>query len=106
VSPEEDGVEVARFVWHYDVGEEATPILYGQDVRDRWWRPEDAVGPTSDRSRVVWTGSNPESREQGCSLRLYLTTIENPRPGVWVRSLDVLSAMSDSAPFVIALTLE
>jgi hypothetical protein len=101
-----DGVEVARFVWHYDSGREASPIRYGQDVREWSWRPEDVVEPTSERSRVVWTGTNPFAREKGHKLRLYLTTIENPRPQEVVRSLDYISAMSESAPFLIALTVE
>ena len=101
-----DGAEVARFVWHYDTGQETSPILYGQDVREWSWRPEDAVEPTSERSRVVWTGSNPFAREKGYQLRLYLTTIENPRPQEVVRSLDYVSAMSESAPFLIAITVD
>jgi hypothetical protein len=103
---QKEGAEVTRFVWHYDTGQEASPILYGRDVRDWWWRPKDAVEPASARSRVVWTGSNPIAREKGYKLRLYLTTIENPRPEEVVRSLDYVSAMSESAPFLIALTVE
>jgi hypothetical protein len=107
VSSEKEGTEVARFVWRYDNGaQEESPILYGRDVRDWWWRPENAAESTSDRSRVVWTGSNPVAREKGYSLRLYLTTIENPRPQDVVRSLDYVSAMSESAPFLIAITAE
>ncbi len=105
-SSQKEGAEVARFVWHYDPGQEPSPILYGRDVRDWWWRPQDAVEPTSARSRVAWTGSNPTAREKGYQLRLYLTTIENPRPQDVVRSLDYVSAMSESAPFLIALTVE
>jgi len=97
---------MGRFVWHYDSGQEASPILFGQDVRDWWWRTEDSVEPTSARSRVVWAGSNPIAREKGYQLRLYLTTIENPRPQETVRSLDYVSAMTESAPFLIALTVE
>jgi hypothetical protein len=93
-------------VWHYESGQEASPILYGQDVRDWWWRPESPVESTSDRSRVAWTGSNPIAQEKGYKLRLYLTTIENPRPEEMVRSLDYVSAMKASAPFLIALTVE
>ncbi len=106
VSSEKEGTEVARFVWHYDTGEEASPILYGRDVREWWWRPENADELASDRSRVVWTGSNPVAREKGYSLRLYLTTIENPKPHELVNSLDYVSAMSESAPFLIAITVE
>jgi hypothetical protein len=106
ISPEKEGAEVARFVWHYDSGQETSPILYGRDVRDWWWRPESPEERTSDRSRVVWTGSNPVAREKGYSLRLYLTTIENPKPHELVNSLDYVSAMSESAPFLIALTVE
>ena len=101
-----DGDEIARLVWHYDSGEEASPVFYGQDVREWWWRPEQADGPTSSRSRVVWTGSNPVASDKGCQLRLYLTTIENPRPQEVVQSLDYVSAMSESAPFLIAITVE
>jgi hypothetical protein len=40
------------------------------------------------------------------SLRLYLTSRENPVPDARIVSVDFVSAMSSCAPFLIALTVE
>jgi len=55
---------------------------------------------------VVWRGSNPRATEEGQSIRLYLRTWENPRPDVVVESLDYASALAESAPFLIAVTVQ
>jgi hypothetical protein len=94
-------------VLHYADGDSAElELLYGRDVRDWWFDPREATAETTDRGRVVWTGSNPVVETQGRSLRLYATTPENPRPAVKVTTIDWVSGMSRSAPFLIAITVE
>jgi hypothetical protein len=39
-------------------------------------------------------------------LRLYQTSWENPKPDLEVVSFDFVSAMANSAPFLIAVTVE
>ena len=55
---------------------------------------------------MVWTGTNPVADEYGGTLRLYLTTRENPRPGEKITTFDFVSALSRSAPFLVGLTVE
>jgi WD40 repeat protein len=102
---EADGMVVGRLVLHgTDGGSAELELVYGRDVRDSWFDPREAA--TTDRGQVVWTGSNPVVELQGKALRLYATALENPRPRVKIASIDWVSAMSRSAPFVVAITLE
>ncbi len=101
----EDGATIGRYVLHYAGGQTADlPILYGVDVRD-WWvsssEPKDAKS-----AAIVWTGSNPAADAMGTSLRLFKRTYDNPKPDLEIESLDFVSALSDSAPFLIAATVE
>jgi len=82
------------------------PGAYGRDVLNWWHEPAKVDTETTDRASVVWTGTNPVANERGCRLRLYLNTRDNPRPGVKITTFDFVSAMSDTAPFLIALTVE
>ena len=92
---------------HYADGEtRPLDLVYGRDVRDWWYDPAKADAETTDRAKVVWTGLNPVANDYGRRLRLYLNTRENPRPGVKITSSDFVSAMSESAPFLIAITVE
>jgi hypothetical protein len=105
--PETDGTVLGSLVLYYADGNQAPlDLVYGRDVRR--WILDPRFGRTqdTDRGKVVWTGTNPVAEEDGCTLRLYLTTRENPRPGVKITTVDFVSAMSRSAPFLIALTVE
>ena len=98
---------VGRWIWRYEDGtEETTPVLYGHDVQDWWFKPGQEVKDELGPGRVVWRGSNPFAQARGYSLRLSLRTWDNPRPEAVVRSLSYVSALSESAPFVVAITVE
>ncbi len=84
------------------------PIQYGRHLKE-WWTP--AADPTKaaqplENGIVAWTGSNPPARQQGHILRLYLTTYANPRPDLEVTDIDYVSAMTEAAPFLVAVTIE
>ena len=104
---EADGTILGSLVVHYADGAQAPlDLVYGRDVR-RWILNPRAGGvQDTERGKVVWTGTNPVADEYGNTLRLYLTTRENPRPGVKITTVDFVSAMSRSAPFLIAVTVE
>ncbi|MHC1763865.1 MAG: hypothetical protein AB9869_06090 [Verrucomicrobiia bacterium] len=117
----QDGTPVASLVWHFVNGaQHETEIVYGRDVRDWWlrshWTPlmieslENTLWgdpkTESERGRVVWTGDNPVAQEAGATLRLYLTSYENPHPELEVASLEYVSKFTQVAPFLIALTVE
>ena len=99
------GTRVASYVLHFADGQERVfPILYGVEVRD-WTHlsPEDGQ---VERAVVAWTGTNQLNTWNRGFQQLFRLSLQNPRPEVEVESLDFVSAMTDSAPFLIALTVE
>ncbi len=101
----EDGTTIGKYVLHYADGQTATlNVVYGIDVRD-WWA-NDAEPRDAKAATVAWSGSNPAAEASGTSIRLFKRTYENPKPDLTIETLDVLSAQADSAPFLIAVTLE
>ena len=103
--PVANGTTVGRYILRFvDGQQEVFPIVYGVDVRD-WCRfpGEDGRG---ERLTIAWQGVSPATRLNGGILQLTRSTLENPRPEAEVESLDYISAMTDSAPFLIAVTVE
>jgi hypothetical protein len=100
-SPE--GTIIGTYVIHYSNGESrSVPIVYGVDVQD-WWRSEEF---TSDsKPNIVWTGKN-HSAPDGPPIGVCKTTWENPLPDIEIEHIDYRSAMMNSAPFLIAITVE
>ena len=72
-------------------------MIYGRDVHD--CVPASNDPSAGESGKVAWTGTN-------TNHRVYLSTWENPRPEIEVTTLDFVSAMTRSAPFLIALTAE
>ena len=50
--------------------------------------------------------SNPFRVEGLSGLRLFKTAFLNPQPDKEIKSIDYVSGMAGSAPFMIAMTLE
>lgn len=96
---------IAEYIVHYtDKSVASVPIVYGQDVRD-WW----AWGkpPEVTKGKIAWTGTNAMSERQNQKIRLYLTTWENPKPGVAIESIDYKIREGTAAePFCVAITAE
>jgi hypothetical protein len=103
----DDGQEanIGAYTVHYDDGTSTTiPIVYGRDVLD-WWKYPGAGDPS--RGKVAWEGTNEAAKEFEATLRLYLTTWENPHPDKAVKTIDYSSTMdTPCAPFCVALTVE
>jgi hypothetical protein len=104
-----EGERIASLILHYADGtRHECPILYGHHVRN-WWTVYDQR-PVSDSTRVAWEGDDPWPELNlhlgATRLRIYQTCWTNPRPEVEVRTVDFVSAMTGSAPFLIALTAE
>jgi hypothetical protein len=100
-----DGTRIGSYMLHYAGGTRAElPIVYGQQVRD-WWT-SGTEESDAKFARVAWKGSNPAAERQKMSLRVFESACPNPHPDQLVQSVDFVSAMTDSAPFLIAITLE
>ncbi|NQV34215.1 MAG: hypothetical protein HQ515_16090 [Phycisphaeraceae bacterium] len=101
--PSPQGTSVGRYVIHYGNGETRDiPIVYGVDVRDWWMSESDTPG---SKANVVWTGTN-HSAPNDPPIGVCKTTWLNPLPDAEIDHIDYKSAMKNSAPFLIAITVE
>jgi hypothetical protein len=99
-----EGTLVGSFLVRYTNGDtREIPIVYGRDVRD-WWAQNNE--PASTELNVVWTGKNNAQGGTNAPQRLFKTTWKNPLPDIPIDRLDYRTAMSASAPFLIAITVE
>lgn len=108
------GTNVAKLVIHYEDGStREINMVAGQQVFD-WWQPTFTTGiPASWRTpapdtELAWVGSNPWIRQwqPDLSLCLYRSSFENPQPGVAISTLDYVSTMTVTCPFLVGLTVE
>lgn len=101
----EDNVVVGLYVVHYDDdSSEKFEIVFGQDLGDWWFGPEDREPA---RCKVAWVGDNEPAKSTNRKVRLYHMTWKNPKPDRKVVSIDMLVADgSASAPFCVAMTVE
>jgi hypothetical protein len=96
--------KIGEYVLHYANGQtRGIPIVYQRHVKDWWVKPEDPVLPDAD---IAWTGENEASHKLGYRIQLYRYTINSPLPDHEIETIDFVSTMTDSAPFLIALTVE
>jgi eukaryotic-like serine/threonine-protein kinase len=97
------GTPVARYRVHYANGERLEiPVIYGEQVRDTLFV---RASPTqASHASIVWQSDC--DNLPGNALRLFHFVWENPHPNVEIQRLDFVSALSSSAPFLVALTLE
>jgi hypothetical protein len=97
------GTAVGTYVIHYSDGQtRSVPIVYGVDVRDWWLSEEDTSG---FETNVVWTGTN-HSAPDSPPIGVCKTTWVNPLPNVAIDHIDYQSTMENSAPFLIAMTVD
>ena len=100
----EDGLTIGEYRIHYaDGGYETIPIRYGRDVVDWWFMPGDT--PPTD-SRIAWSGQNERTRNLDSTVQFYASTWVSPRPHAHMTELDFISAGVESAPFLMAVTVE
>ena len=100
--PSPKGTRIGTYVIHYSNGQSrSVPIVYGVDVQD-WWMNEEV---TSDKLNVVWRGKN-HSAPDGPQIGICKTTWENPLPDIEIDHIDYKSSFMNSAPFLIAITVE
>lgn len=99
-----DGTPIGAYTVHYeDNTTETIPIVYGEDVRD-WFFNDRSKGTT--RGKVAWKGTNALANRFGSKIRLYLSTWQNPKPGVRITHIDFSSRETPCAPFCVAMSAE
>jgi len=102
--------EIGRFEVRYVDGQfRSIPILYGKDVLDWSWDPQ--TPPSAQRpgmALIAWQddGLGTSSSGPTRARRLYHLAWDNPLPEVTIATLDFISALTDSAPFLVAISLE
>ena len=98
---ETENTQIGHYLAHYSDGkQEKIPIIYGQDLRDWWYKKGE---PFECQNAVVcWSKTNSVSGP----IRLFSRSWENPRPGTQVLSLDFVSSQTKCAPFLIAISVE
>jgi hypothetical protein len=100
----EEGATIGEYVLHFANGRrKSIPIVYQRNVGDWWIREGDPVPTDAD---VAWTGENEASHELGRQIQLYRYTANNPFPNEMIETIDFVSAMTESAPFLVGMTVE
>jgi hypothetical protein len=101
-----DGSPVYHLTFQYADGTSSmTTICYGAHARDWWQTPEEQVSELTDsKSKMVWRGDNPDKEYSLIKLRFFITSIANPRPGLEVKSISLVSAKGNSAGCILAMT--
>ena len=108
------GQTVAKLVLHYEDGSQRQiNIVAWRDVFE-FWSPLFTTGADPRYSRMspdterAWTGSNRflEALWPDESLTLYKSTFTNPQPDLTVSTVDYVSTMTATAPFMVGLTVE
>ena len=109
------GAVIGRVIVHYaDETETSLPLVMGEHLLNVWG-PIFTTGVRAERrfttapgTELAWVGTNPaiQLAQPENSLRLYRTTLNNPRPGNLITSVDYVSAVTEAAPFLVGLTAE
>jgi len=98
---EDNGKKIGKYVIHYANGDlREVPIVFGADLRD--WRPVHDAGAQANGLATAWHGHD----NAGNDVVLFSTVWANPLPDVEVASIDMVSAMADAAPFLVAVTAQ
>jgi hypothetical protein len=99
-----DDTKIGEYLIHYTNGKTATiPIVYQRNVSNWFLKADDQI-PTD--AFIAWTGENETSTKQGNKIQLYKYSVNNPFPNMEIESVDFISAMTESAPFLIAISME
>jgi len=94
-----NGEKVGEYVIHFADGRTlSVPLLYQQSLID-WWVKTAADKPTD--AEVAWHGSHSKSK-----ISLFKYSWTNPSPDMAIDRIDFVSAMTKSAPFLVAVSCE
>jgi hypothetical protein len=95
------GVKVGHYLVRYTNGQRAEiPLLYGINISE-FHTP--AVN--LEQAKLAWSNQTSDLPEN-INSALFIFTWENPNPNQPISSIDFVSALTESAPFLVALTME
>ena len=93
------GTPIALYRIHYQNGEtRELPVVYGRDVRDFYERDE------KDDALMAWRGR--KITAQRGDIAIFLSSWDNPLPGMEIASIDFVSTLSRAQPFLLGITVE
>jgi|GEM_PF-3683290 len=104
--PSDDGTPMLKVVLQYDDGTSAEhEVCYGTDVRD-WYASKSGTNETTEpRSKRVWHGpSSLDKSNPPQELQFFMTELKNPDPQRLVKTIDLISLKSQSAPCIMAIS--
>ncbi len=100
----EEDAKIGEYVLHYANGQtKSIPILYQRQAKDWWVQESDPFLTDAD---IAWTGENEASHKLDRKIQVYRYTVNNPLPSEEIKTIDFVSAMTTSAPFLIGITVE
>jgi hypothetical protein len=100
-----NGSKIASFVVHFrDGGSAEVPIIYGRDVKTRWF--DQKQKSELEAPKPAWISSPDKVGTGGKSLRLYVNSWRKQDGDSDVTTIDFISHMTESAPFLLAITAE
>ena len=106
ISYVKDGTLIGEYRVNYeDRSAMIIPIIYGEDVRDWFFREG---WKSTSRGKMVWKGSNEVSKSYSKEIRIFLSNWENSYPDKVVTTIDFSSKKTETpaAPFCLAISSE
>jgi hypothetical protein len=98
------GLKIGEYVLHYKNGETRTAnLIYGENMLDWWVDPKEGH---VTKAEEVWYGANTATRSRGMQTRLIKFSWDNPLPNLKITAIDFISAIANSAPMLVAITVE
>jgi hypothetical protein len=101
---EQEGTQIGTYVVHYANGQTRDiPIRFGIDLRD--WKPQhdpNANAANANGPQAAWQGVD----KGGAAMVLFEFEWTNPLPDQEITAVDLVSSMTDAAPFLVGLTAQ
>ncbi len=103
---EDEGKQIGTYVVHFAANQMRLeiPIRYGREVLN--WHVAAGEPAVPKQLTVAWKGTNAANKSEGRSVRLFLTTWTNVAPEVEIQTIDCVSSMAMSAPFLVAISVD
>jgi len=99
-----EDTKIGEYIINYVDGRSMNiPLVYGRNVKDWWIKKGD---PIPIDAVIAWVGENEAAKKQGFDIQLYRYTVNNPLPDIEIKTIDFVSELTDSSPFLIAITVE